>query len=143
MEDSLISTRGWTLQEQLLSPRLVFCTQSDMHWKCQCNYQTQSGLSFESRMALDRGGLFLDLSHQLDHLWYRKTWRRIIEGYSLREFTFSQDRVPAMAGITRYFASALEDVPILGLWVRSFARDLAWLRGGGRQQMSDISGFPS
>ncbi|KFY06776.1 hypothetical protein V492_07752 [Pseudogymnoascus sp. VKM F-4246] len=143
MEDSFISTRGWTLQEHLLSPRLVFCMQPDMHWKCQCNYQTQSGLSFETGMALDRGGLFIDLNHQPDDLWYRNTWRRIIEGYSLREFTFSRDRVPAMAGITKYFASALEDVPILGLWVRSFARDLAWLRGGGRRQMSNNSGFPS
>ncbi|PMD58888.1 HET-domain-containing protein [Hyaloscypha bicolor E] len=143
VEDSVISTRGWTLQEQLLSPRLVFCMQPDMHWKCQCNYQTQSGLSFEPRMAPDRGGLFLDLNHRLDDLWYRSSWRRIIEGYSLREFTFSQDRVPAIAGMTRYFASTLEDVPILGLWVRSFARDLAWLRGGGRQQMSNTSGLPS
>jgi len=139
-----ISNRGWTLQEQLLSPRLVHCMQPEIHWQCRAGYQTQSGLSFELAGAL-KGSNILVPHHDLrtGDQQYRSAWRRIIESYSLREFSYSQDRIPAIAGITRYLSTALDDVSILGLWRKSFAKDLAWLRGGGPPQMSDTAGLPS
>ncbi|KAK0740320.1 heterokaryon incompatibility protein-domain-containing protein [Schizothecium vesticola] len=137
-----ISSRGWTLQEQLLSPRLVHCMQPEIHWQCRAGYQTQSGLSF----GLALKGSNILVPHQdlgTGDQQYRSAWRRIIESYSLREFSYSRDRIPAIAGITRNFSTVLDDVPILGLWRKSFARDLAWLRGGGPPQMSDTTGLPS
>ena len=139
-----ISSRGWTLQEQLLSPRLVHCVQPEIHWQCRAGHQAQSGLSFEPAAAL-KGGNILVPHHGLraGDQQYRSAWRRIVESYSLREFSYSRDRIPAIAGITQYFSTALDDVPILGLWRKSFAKDLAWLRGGGPPQMSDTAGLPS
>lgn len=144
MSGSIISTRGWTLQEQLLSSRNVFCWNYDIHWKCQVSYQTQTGLLFDSTefsstidSILPRRGL------QLRDCESRATWRRIIEGYSRRNFTYLDDRLPAISGIMDYFATALSDAPILGLWANSFARDLAWLRGGGEPQLLNTSKIPS
>jgi hypothetical protein len=139
-----IGSRGWTLQEQLLSPRLIFCMQPEIHWQCRAGYETQSGLSFHAAEMLKCNNMLIphhDL--QTGNQQYRNAWRRIIEGYSHRKFTYSRDRIPAIAGITRYFSSVLNDVSILGLWRNSFAKDLAWLRGGGPPQMSNTTGLPS
>lgn len=142
--NSVIGTRGWTLQEQVLSPRNVLCMGRDLHWKCQAGYQTQTGLHFESKRSLNNGGIrFPTRSLQLGDSVLRTTWRDTVEGYSLRKFTYSRDRIPATAGIVQYFESMLNDAPILGLWAKSFARDLAWFRGGGEPQLSDMSGVPS
>ncbi|KAH8756379.1 heterokaryon incompatibility protein-domain-containing protein [Diaporthe sp. PMI_573] len=143
--NTAISNRGWTLQEQLLSPRLVLCMQPEVHWQCRAGYQTESGLSFELAELLQANNKLLPHYDglQTSDRWHRRAWRRIIEGYSLREFSYSEDRIPAIAGITEYFSSVLDDAPILGLWRKSFAMDLAWLRGGGPPQMADITGLPS
>jgi len=141
---SAISSRGWTLQESLLSPRLVFCMQPEIHWQCRTNYQMQSGLSFKPEEMVNSGTMvFPYRDPQLGDQWCRTAWRCIVERYTVREFTFSRDRIPAIAGITRCFASVLDDASILGLWRKSFARDLGWWRGGDRPQISDISGLPS
>lgn len=138
-----ISKRGWTLQEQLLSPRLVHCMRSQVHWQCRANYQTQDGLSFELAEALQGNNMLIPRPNLHSDQEYRSAWRRIIDGYSLREFSYPRDRIPAIAGISRYFSSVLGDVSILGLWKKSFAQDLAWLRGRGPPQMSDTAGLPS
>ncbi|PKS05451.1 hypothetical protein jhhlp_008827 [Lomentospora prolificans] len=143
--NTAISNRGWTLQEQLLSPRLVLCMEPEIHWQCRASYQTQGGLWFEPSEVLKGNAKLIP---HYDHLQtgdqeYHNAWRRIVEGYSLREFSYSRDRIPAIAGITRYLSSVLDDVSILGLWRKSFAKDLAWLRGGGLPQMSNTTGLPS
>lgn len=144
MADSVIGTRGWTLQEQLLSPRNVLCMNHDIHWQCRAGYQTQTGLSFDSKESLNNGGIVIpSRGLQLEDSVVRTAWRHLIEDYSLRKFTYSGDRIPATAGIVQHFASILDDVPILGLWAKSFATDLAWLRGGGEPQLSDVSNLPS
>jgi hypothetical protein len=143
--ESVISTRGWVLQEQLLSPRIVFCMEPDIHWQCQAGYQTQTGLSFDAdRSLVDGGSPLLRSSLQLGGRIDHAAWQSVVEQYSIRQFTYSQDRIPAIAGIIRYLQSALDDdVSILGLWRKSFALDLAWLRLGGQWQISDITGLPS
>ncbi|OAQ67935.1 hypothetical protein VFPPC_04260 [Pochonia chlamydosporia 170] len=144
MTSSVISTRGWTLQEQLLSLRNVFCMDPDIHWQCQAGYQTQTGILFEPNGSLSNWDIAIPLRGPPSAGGlYRTAWRRIIENYSLREFTRVHDRIPAIAGLIHHFASTLKDTPILGLWGKSFARDLAWLRGRGRPQLSGISKFPT
>lgn len=139
--DSLISTRGWTLQEQLLSSRVLFCMDADIHWQCQACYQTQSGVSIDSRKTV---GLFIpNRDHQLDDASHQRLWRRIATDYSGRKFTYPRDRVPALAGICQTFASANDDASLLGLWSKSFARDLSWLRGDPSLHMRYVSGLPT
>lgn len=141
--DSLISTRGWTLQEQLLSSRVLFFMDADIHWQCQACYQTQSGVSFNPRETATNVRLFIpNHDHQLDDASHQRLWQRIASDYSGRKFTYPRDRVPALAGICQTFASAQDDASILGLWSKSFARDLSWLRGYPRLHMRSVSGLP-
>ncbi|KAI0186563.1 heterokaryon incompatibility protein-domain-containing protein [Xylaria flabelliformis] len=130
IQDSIISGRGWTLQEQLLSRRIVYCMKNDVHWQCQACYKTQTGLEFDAAEVFDLNlqilAPFVNSTVEENQQSYADLWRRIVENYSRRVFTYKTDKVPAIDGITKYMASVLNDTPILGLWKRTFGRDLAW-----------------
>ncbi|KAK3326704.1 heterokaryon incompatibility protein-domain-containing protein [Apodospora peruviana] len=133
-EHNILSTRGWTLQEQLLSTRLVSCMTPEILWSCQGVYQTQGGLHFPRQEAARFSLLHSTKAHnglpraEAEEI-VRRGWWRLVNNYSGRRFTFPSDRVAAMAGTVRYVGEQLgDDDSILGLWKKSFARDLGWLR---------------
>ena len=133
--NNALSARGWTLQEQLLSKRAVYCMQPEMHWYCSHHYGTESGLHF-FRDQVDRNGLPLQLPYAPDQLLRTQLrtapeywkWKPIVENYSSRSFTFPRDRVAGIAGIIRYMTVQLGEESILGLWKSSIAGDLCWMR---------------
>lgn len=133
-----LSTRGWVLQEELLSHRIIHCMQSEMHWQCRCFYKTQAGQTLESSelMGGDRN-LTLAPSQREKRIWHE--W---IERYSNRDFTFPADRFAAIAGIAGYYQQRTRHSPLLGLWKESFVGDLLWLRIGSTKG-SGIHRMPS
>ncbi|KAI1737170.1 HET-domain-containing protein [Xylaria scruposa] len=149
VEDSIISGRGWTLQEQLLSPRIVYCMGNDVHWQCQTCFRTQTGLEFNAAEAfafnLQILAPFANPTVEEYRQSYANIWYRIVINYGKRLFTYKTDRVPAIAGIMKHMASVLNDTPILGLWKRTFGRDLAWIApsGGTRHEIAERMGLPS
>ncbi|KAH8669060.1 heterokaryon incompatibility protein-domain-containing protein [Xylariales sp. PMI_506] len=136
-----LSTRGWTLQEHLLSRRLVSCMQPEVHWQCQACYRTESGLSFDPESTEHRNLFHPSLLQ--DKQKCHAAWQLIVNDYSRRDLTYSVDRLPALAGIIRHFVPAMADESILGLWKSSFAHDLAWLRLSKPTQVPALSTFPS
>ncbi|KAF4448675.1 heterokaryon incompatibility protein [Fusarium austroafricanum] len=127
-----LSSRGWVLQEQLLSNRIVHCMQSEIHWQCRRAYRTQAGQMFDNDTLLqDRHNFSWSPSKRRE-----RTWCSWVEEYSTRNFTFIDDRVPALAGIANHYASTTGDSHLLGLWRKTFSRDLLWIR------VNDIKGHP-
>ncbi|KAK0653155.1 heterokaryon incompatibility protein-domain-containing protein [Cercophora newfieldiana] len=149
LRNTAISNRGWTLQENILSPRILHCMQPEAHWQCRASYCTETGLKFSMEgLSVVPSTHHLMLATPPEYVGHRTVWRRIVQDYSSREFTYPRDRVPAIAGITKYFSSILDDAPILGLWRGSFAADLAWLMGSshgsqGLEAPGRATGVPS
>lgn len=126
-EDAVLNSRGWVLQEMVLSNRIVHCMKSGLYWQCRCAYQTETGVQF------DRSALHENLLAILPHDAQMRTetneiWWNWIESYTQRHFTFPTDKLPALAGITRYYQLVTKDIPILGLWESTFHQDLLWNR---------------
>ncbi|KAM6507111.1 hypothetical protein FALCPG4_018500 [Fusarium falciforme] len=133
-----LSTRGWVLQEELLSHRIVHCMKPEIHWQCRCFYKTQAGETFEDLELLsDDRNLKLAPSRRKERIWHE--W---IENYSTRDFTFPADRIAATAGITSQYQQTTGYSPLLGLWRESFAGDLLWLRIGPAKE-SGMANIPS
>ncbi|KAK4096472.1 HET-domain-containing protein [Parathielavia hyrcaniae] len=134
--DNRLSSRGWSLQEQLLSPRVVSCLQPEMHWQCHGSHEVENGLSFgpvrdterDARVPLRIPRMLQPQTTTLSPVRLRAAWEKVVETYSGRSLTFEQDRIPAVAGIIRHFASVMSDEPVLGLWKTTIARDMAWTR---------------
>jgi hypothetical protein len=132
-----LSSRGWTLQEQLLSPRVVSCLQPEMHWQCYGRHSVENGLSFGPVGDTQTDGrvplriprvLTLPQTAAQSPVRLRAAWEKVVEIYSERSLTFERDRIPAMTGILGHFAAVLGEEPVLGLWKTTIARDLAWTR---------------
>lgn len=121
-----LSTRGWVLQEEILSHRIIHCSKSEIYWQCKCSYRTQSGQNLDPLEVFREPGDFHDNpARREERMWYE--W---IEDYSSRNFTFPNDKIPAMSGIVNHYHKLTGQTPILGLWKETFAEGLLWVRLG-------------
>ncbi|KAL7966585.1 heterokaryon incompatibility domain-containing protein [Trichoderma sp. SZMC 28014] len=148
-----INTRGWTLQEALLTPRLLIFTNMHMVWKCQTGYQPDfHATSRDSRERREEdspwrfwstlcGYLFTPLK-ELDELAGLETpqtgkafnalggtyttWHYILNKYSTRQLTVESDRLPAISAIAQAFAAHFKTEYYAGLWGRFLVHDLMW-----------------
>lgn len=118
-----LSTRGWVLQEELLSHRIVHCMKAELHWQCKCAYKTQAGQEFDPlEMISDQQDLNVAPAVRKERMWYE--W---MEGYSARNFTIPSDRVAALAGVSRHYQQLTGFSPMLGAWK---VTGLLWVRLG-------------
>ena len=124
-EESVLNTRGWVLQEMVLSHRTVHCMRSGLHWECRSEWRTETGVVFD-RAAMHHSSMPI-LPHSIQ-TGVNKTWWKWMESYSRRSFTIPTDRLPAMSGIVRHYQMATKDVPVLGLWESTLHQDLLWMR---------------
>jgi hypothetical protein len=105
-----VSLRAWTLQEAILSRRVLRFARGQVWWQChraQWNERDPCGIastaltkwksSMSPRLTLERG------NEQFDTPWCKplRCWYRIVNDYSARRLTYQKDRFPAIAGIAK------------------------------------------
>ncbi|KAF1963923.1 HET-domain-containing protein [Bimuria novae-zelandiae CBS 107.79] len=119
-KQTILSSRGWVLQEQLLSHRIISCMSDELHWECSEAYETELGIQFNSHPSDIRG----------DPRMYQCPTRWHVVNFSERNFTYWNDRLPTLSGIAENYESITGDISIIGLWQRSLIQDLLWIRMG-------------
>ncbi|RFU26661.1 hypothetical protein B7463_g9680, partial [Scytalidium lignicola] len=129
----LLDTRGWTLQEFLLSPRLLLFSHTEVLWQCQ-QVQVDPVLPSSrqyhpddiTRLPSSVFGL-----HSSDNVFNTKEerariWISFIHNYSRRQFTLNEDRWYAMAGIINDLSQVWQDTCLAGHWKSCLAESMAW-----------------
>ena len=135
-----VNQRAWTLQEQLLSPRLLIYASHTLQWQCRtltCNLggsYHQSNPSAVPRM-LSMQNLILNDSQQkkegrqlgsdLPHSILQH-WLRIVTHYSLRKSSLPSDKLPALSALAVSYASIFGPGYLAGIWSRSAVQQLCW-----------------
>lgn len=141
-----LDLRGWALQEQLLSPRLLSYETRWLKWTCMTDtYKEGEGGSsrvYTFGTASPRNALLNRLPiasslpslsspsrrphhHELDHFFH---WADIVEDFTSRELRFLTDKLPALSGIASQAQQALGgDEYLAGLWKSHMPRALAWM----------------
>jgi hypothetical protein len=122
---SALHTRGWTLQEMVLSHRIVQVQQSELHWRCRSAWWTEAGVSYDLSSTIYGNVPLLGNIRLSDP---SLTWWKWMENYSSRSLTFLKDRIPAIIGLLDYHQKRTADISVLGLWKSSLHRDLLWMR---------------
>ncbi|KAI3337149.1 heterokaryon incompatibility protein-domain-containing protein [Xylariaceae sp. AK1471] len=122
------STRAWTLQEERLSPRILYWTPQRMYWSCTTQRFTESS-QLQRRLitgeAPDTTQAFLRASRDGIHL--HPYWKDVVEDYTERSLTNPEDRFPALSGLAaRYQLPRGSNEYLAGLWQQTIAEDLAW-----------------
>jgi hypothetical protein len=155
MKSSPLNTRGWALQEALLSPRTLSYGTQQMIWECQeCRIDeggrpvapTQkfrekkfiqdlsSAKANSKRRAIIRRGAAMSLGTKYLNLWTVKfqkpydRWYDIVREYTSRNLTVATDILPALSGLARAFQNLLSDKYCAGLWANDILRGLMWTR---------------
>ncbi|KAK3369488.1 hypothetical protein B0T24DRAFT_668936 [Lasiosphaeria ovina] len=121
-------SRGWVLQERLLSPRTLHMTAREIMWECGRRTKSQSHGSV----------IFYDLQRpfpppppepnhsELSPLWV--AWYEVITEYSRLDLSVPSDKLPAISGVAKRMAAARPGVQYLaGLWEDSLVCDLWYL----------------
>ncbi|KAM7208558.1 HET domain containing protein [Naviculisporaceae sp. PSN 640] len=124
-----ISQRAWTLQERLLSPRLLVYSTHTLVWQCQTTKFTECG----SEEMLDAGSerledAFFHADKPLDDedFWY--SWIDTVIDYTKRKVSFEQDRLVAIGGLASEFLRLSKgDTYLAGLWRRNLCEGLLWM----------------
>ncbi|KAM7183499.1 hypothetical protein V8F33_013546 [Rhypophila sp. PSN 637] len=111
--------RGWTLQEMVLSRRLVHFAQDQLYWFCRSSTKCQCGQHLELDTALPT---LKSHPTDLDH----KLWWDWVEDYSRRQLTRNEDKFPALAGLTNKFQQLTGGHHALGLWMEDIHYGLLW-----------------
>lgn len=140
-----INSRGWTLEERLLSPRVLVYSSIQLLWECQAGMKMQGPNIFElnyqprlKQMLFDcnkedrfnpvQGELIIGSklmasdtetksreAPKIEEL--RKNWIEILADYTSRKLTLAEDKLLAISGIAAVFASGFDTSQYkAGIW---------------------------
>lgn len=118
------SRRGWTLQEQLLSTRMLCFFPSEMQWNCleavSCECHSKLNLrKLFGEKQLDKCGSPHDAHYY---------WQKVVENYSSRALTQPLDRLAAISGIAARVQKKTKSRYVAGMWMGNIEMDLLWRR---------------
>ena len=139
----VLSSRGWTLQERVLAPRILHFGKHQLYWECRtskwwegtafrCAFYTPDVLDESREMItfLTREHSNMpsqrDISKIGDGATQYTTWYDLVSSYSCRQLTFPTDRLRAISGLADLFAEWVGDKLVWGLWVQDLPAGLLW-----------------
>ncbi|KAF7548915.1 hypothetical protein G7046_g8504 [Stylonectria norvegica] len=146
LEAGALVTRGWTLQEQILSRRVLWYHDNTLYWSCPTNEaceQVPEGISGDQFKGMNYWLVVQQAIHGIVDLSQPQVvnsiyaaWYRLTMEFSGRQLTFDKDRVYALAGLANEMEKALAkyaaiqaieaDSFVAGLWKRELWRGLLW-----------------
>lgn len=109
--------RGWTLQEWMLSPRVLHIDSMTL-WDCFDGYANELNMRRMDKALLVRNPKEFGASI---------SWESILKEYSQRELTREEDRLPALAGLAARYAQETGYTYLAGLWREELPRSLLWI----------------
>jgi hypothetical protein len=150
LRDTTYSTRGWTYQEKVLSPRLLIITEEDMYYSCLEGEKSEHACH-ESNLIMFRRETFVELGSVLATAHGRSPFQiyaDCVDKYSSRDLTYPADIVHGFTGLMNFLEDKYEWKFYWGLPNENFALALLWSMGhqaARRDAVSDDEGrkFPS
>jgi hypothetical protein len=129
-----LDKRGWTLQEFMLSSRMLIFSDYELLWQCkEVDLRGVTGRGLEYLQPLetlpwtvfddDAEPYFGNLDSDKVYLW-----KTIVQQYTERKLKYPEDRLRAVTGITTELETLWRDANIYGLWKKWFIELLAWYK---------------
>ncbi|KAL8903868.1 MAG: hypothetical protein Q9207_003639 [Kuettlingeria erythrocarpa] len=129
--------RGWTLQEQMLSSRVLVYDSWQVWWECLESKKSDQG---NPESISSNGGWTIKLpiheqmgrieqtfratNHEPDFLW--KRWAEVVETYTTRDLTMKSDKLPPLSGLASRFSNLWSCAYYAGLWEGNLIEGLGW-----------------
>lgn len=145
-----INQRAWTLQERLLSHRVVSFTREQLLWYCrECEWAegyVHNTSRSHDEVTLGWQKAKYQIDRELDDAYWRsrssdphyqpyfdpdfvaEIWYKLISEYTTRFLSRPSDKLAAVAGLAEKYAQPEMGHYLAGLWEYDFFRGLAWVR---------------
>ncbi|KAF5568755.1 shikimate dehydrogenase [Fusarium napiforme] len=152
-DETFLDTRDWTLQEYLLSRRLLIIGSWTTTWSCRkerkgnsdgwrlgrqqgdpfqydSTWSSSRNTVLEGTQRLDAIAFFgthpnCDYPRPADHL-IKWEWDGLVQLYTGRNLTNKTDRILAISGLAQIFSSVRGGEYAAGLWVKDMPETLLW-----------------
>lgn len=152
-DQNVLDTRGWTLQEYLMSRRLLIIGSWTTTWSCRkervgnCDGWTldrEKGdpFNYNGSWTSSENTVFKG-THRLDAIAFFGThpdsnypkpedhlilweWNSLVQRYTQRNLTRQTDRILAISGLAQIFSPMRGGAYAAGLWVKDFPDTLLW-----------------
>jgi hypothetical protein len=131
-----LNRRAWTLQERLLSPRVLSFGSHQLTWECQTARYTDGGNPgtvygmginrLEPYVFSPLTAATVERSPQAKFLHY--TWIEAVIDLSIRKITEESDKLPAISGVAQQMHLITGDTYLAGLWKAALHFELMWLQ---------------
>ncbi|KAL9632815.1 MAG: hypothetical protein Q9164_005081 [Protoblastenia rupestris] len=121
---SAYDTRGWTLQEQVLSRRIISFTDSGVTWRC-----LEASGEEQLLETQQKPNTFVDRHIvRAETKWpCLKKWDNLVSSYLDRELTYEEDILTAFSGILKALEGGMPGGFHFGLPVQFFGAALLWI----------------
>ena len=129
LENMPLFQRAWTLQERVLSRRIVHYSEQQMIWQCKTCLVSEDGQYSSIEMARMEGKLvdLLDVDLQSKVATpVRLKWHVLVTEFTRKRLTHDADKLPALSGIASEVARLTGDKYLVGLWQRRIRDELLW-----------------
>jgi len=126
-EEPRLRSRGWVLQEDFLSPRMLHFRKEELSWicstysRCECRIRPNMPISHPFRAAQGTVEKTDEYMHSLDI-----QWPSVVMEYSRRNLTKPSDRIAALSGLANYMEEQTTDTYICGVWYEDLMFQLLW-----------------
>lgn len=138
--DAPLYGRAWVLQEQILSPRLLFYDGSQLRWECLSSYGSEGSPHGGSSRQIGfmqsvRSGIMDSRADFFDYpavadingkLWQHHHFLKVVMDFTHRAMTNITDRLIAIAGIAGAIQQRTTNEYLAGLWRDQLPYGLLW-----------------
>lgn len=121
--DEPIHQRAWTLQEAVLSPRMLIFDSRQLRWVCRSVKDSNGWYDWGSGASLRLIKFGKDPWEPTGSM---TSWRDIVESYTSRALSVSGDKLPAIAGVAQRYGDLTQYKYLAGLWEEHLVSDLLW-----------------
>ncbi|KAF2095905.1 HET-domain-containing protein [Rhizodiscina lignyota] len=131
-----INKRAWTLQERLLSPRILIYGTHELWWQCQAEQLSNGGTGKFYDPGAERllSAFFQHDKETLTHKEWWYSWVDTVIDYTHRELSFEEDKLVAISAIASQFQAVQSNDYLAGLWKSTLLMDLTWMIDPSKSQ---------
>ena len=132
LEDSPMTSRGWTMQERFLSRKIVHVSHVQTMYECRHQNMPETGLVLDN--DTDEALSLQKLYNSLETAPRPKlllSWYHMIYEYGMRQFKHESDRLTAFDGMRQLFQPGIDCLYWNGLWTSDLYTGLLWVKSAG------------
>ncbi|KAH7067030.1 heterokaryon incompatibility protein-domain-containing protein [Paraphoma chrysanthemicola] len=136
----ILQTRAWTMQELLLSPRILWFSSAEIGWSCwtatacECEPNPTSDRLQEQEASDTNQGLKISSTpapSSTRSVDWPAIWYQLVQRFSKRALTVPTDRLPAISGLASALQSSLQSSIhgryLAGIWEADLSAQLLWV----------------